>query len=88
MTVGFQAFYSDGTIQTEVTDRLTKLVLVGSYNIPTGSSVLIPCPQMEDNDQWFIACSLGNVAVPGSGAFRLYQVGENPGVTYYSVFRW
>lgn len=88
MPTGFQSFYPDGSVQTDITDRLTKLVMTGSYNIPTGASVLISCPGMEDTDQWFVACSLGNIAVPGTGAFRLYQVGELSGITYYSVFRW
>lgn len=89
MPRGLEVYNTDQTVFMTVTDRLTKFVTSGSYNLGTGQVLFVPVANMTaDTDRWFISCTLGNIAVPGNGGFNLYQVGEYSGTTHYTVFWW
>lgn len=98
MTQGLQVFDASGVIVLDVTDRLTRFIVSGSYQAPTGSSsfptVFVPVPGMANDGTWIAVASSGpgsgNPVTIVSGGFNVICNDTTGGlrpINYYSAYR-
>ncbi|WP_136638130.1 hypothetical protein [Stenotrophomonas maltophilia] len=97
MTQGLQVWDQNGALVLDVTDRLTRHVVSGSYVAPAGSwpiIAFISVPGMVNDGTWLAVASsgpgAGNPVTIINGGFNVLCNDAFGGVrntNYYSVFR-
>lgn len=87
MPAGFQSFDASGNPMTEITDRLTRVVAEGKFNLAPGTKTWVPISGMVDDGTWFVVVSEANSAIPGAGGFNAISSQETDGPYLYTVFR-
>lgn len=98
MTQGLQVFDAAGNIVLDVTDRLTRFIVSGSYQAPAGSpsfpTVFVSVSGMINDGTWIAVASSGpgsgNPVTITNGGFNVICNDTTGGlrpVNYYSVYR-
>ena len=91
MPAGLQTFRANGDLHTDLTDRLTKLVLKGTIvglGENKGRFIAHGDITTANKAEWFVACTMGNSFQLNNGGFTVYATGQSGGTFHYSLFRW
>lgn len=97
MAQGLQVWDANGVLVLDVTERLTRHVVSGSYQPPAGSgvqTVFVAVPGMANDGTWIVVASSGpgsgNPVTIVNGGFNVIcndSFGTTPQVNYYTVLR-